>query len=159
MLPPEILIQEIESRGAAIRADEGKIKVSNDDALNNDLRAAIRHHKPQLLAILSCGDVYAPQSSSLCSPSSMRVNAWVMLPTNALTPEKAQRNYELALAAEIARASYFHQVKNEWTICWAKGRHAWQRFCLDHGGILDADTGVPSIPACDAVQWANSLTP
>jgi hypothetical protein len=68
---PQTLIKEIEARGASIRADEGALKVANDDALTDALRGEIRAHKAELLTLLQHGNAFAdqtePQSAQLPS--------------------------------------------------------------------------------------------
>jgi hypothetical protein len=44
---------EIETRGASIRAEAGRLLVRNDGALSEELRASIRESKPALLDLLS----------------------------------------------------------------------------------------------------------
>lgn len=57
------LIREIESRGASIRYEGERLKVANDKALTDSLRASIRAHKNELLALLQHGDRFAESSA------------------------------------------------------------------------------------------------
>ena len=46
------LVDEIQARGASIRTEDGRLLVRNDEALPDELRAAIRELKPALLELL-----------------------------------------------------------------------------------------------------------
>lgn len=163
MSTPQTLIKEIEARGASIRADEGALKVANDDALTDALRGEIRAHKAELLALLQHGNPFAdqaepePQPAQLPEPAPfIPANAFVFVPANPKSVAQARHAFEVQLAREILSGAYFNQRDGEWCIGWAtKGRHAWQRLCLDMGGELE-ESGLPSMSAAAAIEWAKS---
>jgi hypothetical protein len=57
------LLTEIQQRGAAIRANGDRLRVTGDNLLNDELRGAIIELKPELMALLSAS---ASTSASTC---------------------------------------------------------------------------------------------
>jgi hypothetical protein len=153
---PEILSFCVAS-GVKLWADDGRLRFEGAESIVAPILPDLQRFKPALLELLAADVSVAPAPEApATAPQFRRVNEFVLVPANPKPDIERQRVFEIALAREILESAYLDQTVCAWKICWAKGRHAWQRLCLDLGGTLDPDNNVPSLSAAAAIEWAKS---
>ncbi len=146
------LLATLHGRGVVVTLDGDSLELDAPKGSLSDLLPDVQRFKPALLELLA---PEAPATEPAAPSPFRRVNEFVLVPANPKPDVELQRVFEIALAREILDAAYLDQGIGAWKICWAKGRHAWQRLCLDMGGELE-ESGLPSMSAAAAIEWAKS---
>lgn len=153
------LLAELQARGIKVAFTGDSLRFDSPRGAMRDLLPDVARLKPELIGLLQHGNAFAetPQTRQ-DNPASVstfiRLNEFILAPANPKSEAERQTAFEVALATDIVAGAYFNKADRVWCIGWStKGRHAWQRACLDRGVTLNGD-GVPSIAAAEVIKWA-----